>query len=167
MPAHAETRILPHSPDEMYDIVADVARYPEFIPWTNAARIRSVQEKGDHQIMLADLVIGFKMFREKWLSRVTLWPEARRIDTEYIEGPFKHMISNWEFREHPDGCEVRFRVDFEFRNRILQGAAGVFFTEAMQRIVRAFETRAKTIHGTRSRNASNAPTGQTRLSAGE
>ena len=146
MPSHSESRVLPYTPDQFYEIVADVARYPEFIPWVNAARVRSVQEKGDHDIMLADLIVGFRMFREKWLSRVVLWPEQRRLDTEYIEGPFKHMISNWEFLPHADGCEVRCSVDFEFKNRLLQGAAGMFFTEAMQRIVRAFETRAAELY---------------------
>ena len=82
--------------------------------------------------MLADLVVGFKMFRERFLSRVTLWQGTRRIDTEYIEGPFKHMHSTWVFRDLEDGgCEVAFDVDFEFRNKLLQGAAGLFFHEAM------------------------------------
>lgn len=151
MPTHSETRRLPYSPEQMYQLVGDVARYPQFIPWISAARVRSVTPEGDHAVMLADLVIGFKMFRERFLSRVTLWEEARRIDTEYVDGPFKHMISNWEFAPSPDGgtgCEVRFAVDFEFRNKLLQGAAGLFFHEAMQRIVRAFEARAEALYGT-------------------
>ena len=150
MPTHSETRRLPYSPDQMYALVADVAHYPQFIPWISAARVRSVTPEGDHAVMLADLVIGFKMFRERFLSRVTMWEGLRRIDTEYVDGPFKHMISNWEFVAHADGgpgCEVRFAVDFEFRNRILQGAAGLFFHEAMQRIVRAFEIRAQQLYG--------------------
>lgn len=147
MPTHSETRRLPYSPEQMYALVADVALYPQFIPWISAARVRSVTPGGDHAVMLADLVIGFKMFRERFLSRVTLWQEARRIDTEYVDGPFKHMISNWEFAPAPGGCEVRFAVDFEFRNKILQGAAGLFFHEAMQRIVRAFEARAEALYG--------------------
>ncbi len=150
MPTHSETRRLPYSPDQMYALVADVAQYPQFIPWISASRIRSVTPEGDHAMMLADLVIGFKMFRERFLSRVTLWDADRKIDTEYVDGPFKYMISKWEFAPAPDGqpgCEVRFAVDFEFRNRILQGAAGLFFHEAMQRIVRAFEARADALYG--------------------
>ena len=150
MPTHSETRRLPYSPDQMYALVADVAHYPQFIPWISAARVRSVTPEGDHAVMLADLVIGFKMFRERFLSRVTMWEGLRRIDTEYVDGPFKHMISNWEFAAPADGgpgCEVRFAVDFEFRNRILQCAAGLFFHEAMQRIVRAFEIRAQQLYG--------------------
>lgn len=150
MPTHAETRRLPYSPDQMYALVADVARYPQFIPWISASRVRSVTPEGDHAVMLADLVIGFRMFRERFLSRVTLWEGARKIDTEYVDGPFKHMISTWAFTPAQDGsggCEVHFSVDFEFRNKILQGAAGLFFHEAMQRIVRAFEARAAALYG--------------------
>ncbi len=148
MPAHSETKKLPYTAEQMYALVADVARYPEFIPWTTAARVRSVTPEGDHEVMMADLVVGFKMFREKFLSRVTMWPEARKIDTEYVDGPFKHMISNWEFEDMVEGgCAVRFKVDFEFKNRLLQGAAGMFFHEAMTRIVRAFEKRAATLYG--------------------
>jgi coenzyme Q-binding protein COQ10 len=147
MPTHSETRALPYSATQMYDLVADVAQYPQFIPWISAARVRSVTPEGDHDVMLADLVVGFKMFRERFMSRVTLWDALRRIDTEYVDGPFKHMISKWEFVETDTGCDVKFHVDFEFRNRLLQGAAGLFFHEAMQRIVRAFETRATALYG--------------------
>jgi coenzyme Q-binding protein COQ10 len=156
MPTHSETRRLPYSPEQMYDLVADVARYPQFIPWISASRVREVTPQGDHDVMLADLVIGFKMFRERFLSRVTMWPESRRIDTEYVDGPFKHMISKWEFAPDPEGgtgCEVHFEVDFEFKNRILQGAAGLFFHEAMQRIVRAFEARADALYSDGDRAA--------------
>ncbi|SMX48331.1 type II toxin-antitoxin system RatA family toxin [Maliponia aquimaris] len=147
MPTHQETRVLPYSAQQMYDLVADVASYPQFLPWTAAARIRSRHDRGDHEVMLADLVISFKVFREKFGSRVTLWPEARRIETEYLDGPFSHMQSRWEFRDVAGGVEVAFFVDFEFRNRILQGAAGMFFYDAMQRIVRAFERRAAQLYG--------------------
>jgi coenzyme Q-binding protein COQ10 len=147
MPSHSETRTLPYSADQMYDLVADVARYPEFLPWTAAARIRSRKEEGDHEVMLADLVVSFKVFRERFGSRVTLWPAKKRIDTEYIEGPFRHLHSRWEFRDVDGGSEVHFEVDFEFRNILLQKAAGLFFFEAMQRIVRAFEARAHQLYG--------------------
>ncbi len=147
MPTHSETRRLPYTAQQMYDLVADVKRYPEFLPWTAAARIHEVREEGDHQVMLADLVISFKVFREKFGSRVTLWPEARRIETEYLEGPFRHMISNWSFKDTDGGCDVSFDVDFEFRNRILQATATVFFNDAMQRVVRAFERRASELYG--------------------
>jgi len=97
--------------------------------------------------MLADLVVSFKVFREKFGSRVVLWPDKKQIDTAYIDGPFKHLESTWRFRDVEEGCEVAFDVDFEFKNKLLQGAAGMFFNEAMQRIVRSFERRAADLHG--------------------
>ncbi|MGR3756043.1 MAG: type II toxin-antitoxin system RatA family toxin [Tranquillimonas sp.] len=147
MPTHAETRKLPYSADEMYALVADVESYPQFLPWLAAARVNSRRQDGAAEVMEAELVISFKVFRERFTSQVTLWPDDKRIDTEYLNGPFKHMVSKWEFRDLPGGgCEVDFFVDFEFRNRILQGAAGMFFNDAMQRIVRAFERRAEQLH---------------------
>ena len=147
MPTHSETRVLPYTAQQMYDLVADVANYPRFLPWTAAARIRSVEDLGDRQVMLADLVISFMVFRERFGSRVTLYPAQMRIDTEYLDGPFSHMESNWHFAPAPGGCEVSFFVDFEFRNKLLQGAATVFFNEAMARVVRAFERRAGELYG--------------------
>ncbi|MEJ6402108.1 type II toxin-antitoxin system RatA family toxin [Yoonia sp. 2307UL14-13] len=147
MPTHSETKTLPYTAQQMYDLVADVANYPKFLPWTAAARIRSVDDKGDRQVMLADLVISFKVFRERFGSRVVLWPDEMKIDTEYLDGPFRHMESTWSFRDVEGGCDVSFFVDFEFRNRLLQGAATMFFNEAMQRVVRAFERRAATLYG--------------------
>ena len=147
MPTHSETRQLPYTAQQMYDLVADVASYPEFLPWTAAARIRSVYEEGDHKVMLADLVISFKVFRERFGSRVRLWEDEKRIATEYLDGPFKHMISNWTFADADGGCEVHFDVDFEFRNKILQSTATFFFNDAMQRVVRAFERRAQELYG--------------------
>lgn len=147
MPTHSETRRLPYSAQQMYDLVADVASYPEFLPWTAAARIRSVDEVDDHQVMLADLIISFKVFREKFGSRVKLWPQNKHIATEYLDGPFKHMESNWRFEDVEGGCDVHFDVDFEFRNKLLQSTATFFFNDAMQRIVRAFERRANELYG--------------------
>ena len=147
MPSHSETKFLPYTAQQMYDLVADVANYPKFLPWTAAARVRSITEKGDHAVMLADLVISFKVFREKFGSRVTLWPDMKKIDTEYIDGPVRHLESQWTFKDVTGGCEVSFDVDFEFRSKLLQGAAGMFFNEAMQRVVRSFERRANELYG--------------------
>lgn len=148
MPSHSETRQMPYSAQQMYDLVADVASYPDFLPWTAAARVRSVTPREDGaEVMEADLVISFKLFREKFGSRVMLWPEDLAIDTEYLDGPFKYMQSEWRFRDVEGGCEVGFSVDFEFRNLLLQKAAGLFFFEAMQRVVRAFEARAHELYG--------------------
>ncbi len=147
MPTHSETKFLPYTAQQMYDLVADVAKYPQFLPWTAAARIHSTKDEGEKSVMLADLVISFKVFREKFGSRVTLWPDAKRIDTEYLDGPFRHMESQWNFKDVDGGCDVSFYVDFEFRNKLLQGAAGMFFNEAMQRVVRSFERRAGELYG--------------------
>ena len=132
----------------MFKLVADVSSYPEFLPWTAAARVRSREtQTNGTEIMLADLVISFKVFRERFGSRVTLWPDQSKIETEYLDGPFKYLHSSWEFKPTDNGCEVHFFVDFEFRNKLLQSAAGLFFYEAMQRIVRAFERRARELYG--------------------
>lgn len=149
MPTHSEARSLPYTSQQIYDLVADVARYPEFLPWCAAARIRTRRPEGATEIMEADLVISFKVFRERFGSRVVLKPRDLAIDTVYLDGPFRHMHATWSFQDHPDGsgCEVRFFVDFEFKNAILQGIIGVVFHEAMQRIVRAFETRAGALYG--------------------
>ena len=149
MPTHAETRRLPYTAQQMYDLVADVARYPQFLPWCAAARVRSLTPQADAStLMEADLVISFKVFRERFGSRVILWPETHRIDTEYLDGPFRHMRSNWAFADVAEGgCDVSFFVDFEFRNAVLQGIIGLVFNEAMQRIVRAFEDRARSLYG--------------------
>jgi coenzyme Q-binding protein COQ10 len=149
MPTHHETRRLPYTARQMYDLVADVPRYPEFLPWNSAARIRSRTPVDGGEVMEADLVISFKVFRERFGSRVTLLPDQGKILTEYLDGPFKYMRSTWTFRDVEGGCEVEFFVDFEFRNAILQGIIGLVFNEAMQRIVRAFETRAASLYGPR------------------
>jgi len=147
MPTHAEKRVLPYAPDQIYDLVADVARYPEFLPWTAGARIRSRKPlDGGREEVLADLVISFKVFRERFGSRVVLDPAARRIDTEYLDGPFRYLRSYWVIRPHPEGCEVEFFVDFEFRNPVLQKLIGVVFDQAMQRVVAAFEARAAELY---------------------
>jgi coenzyme Q-binding protein COQ10 len=150
MPQHRDAKVLPYSPAQMFDLVADVGRYPEFLPWNSAARIRSRQPVEGGEVMEADLVISFKVFREKFGSRVTLLPGQSRILTDYVDGPFKHLHSVWAFAPHPEGCEVRFEVDFEFRNAILAGVIGLVFNEAMSRIVRAFETRAHQIYGSKA-----------------
>ena len=147
MPTHSEIKYLPYSAEKMYSLVADIENYSEFLPWCSAARIRRRLEAGDHEVIGADLVISFKVFREKFVSRVVLWPEKLRIDTAYLDGPFKHMVSNWSFKNMDEGCEVTFFVDFEFKNVLVQKIIGVVFNEAMQRVVRAFEKRANELYG--------------------
>ena len=151
MPNHRDTRNLPYSAQQMYQLVADIESYPKFLPWNSAARIRSrnLLPDGSEEIT-ADLVISFKVFRERFGSRVVLHPQKDgvwRIDTEYLDGPFKYMRSGWTFCDQIEGgCKVDFFVDFEFKNAILQKLIGVVFHEAMSRIVRAFEDRAKVLY---------------------
>ncbi len=149
MPTHAEKRIMPHSAAQMYDLIADINAYPQFLPWCVGARIRKRTMMPDgSEILDADLVISFKLFREKFGSRVTLYPEERRIDVEYLDGPFRYLNNHWKFTQLEDGtCEVDFFVDFEFKSAVLQAVIGVVFNEAMQRIVRAFEKRAQDLYG--------------------
>ena len=151
MPTHHETRKLPYTAQQMFDLVADVESYPKFLPWTAAARITSRSDVPAGEELQADLIISFKVFRERFTSRVLLNPGDMRIDTEYLNGPFRHMNSIWRFADRETGCEVTFDVDFEFRSRILGSAAGMFFNDAMQRIVRAFERRAAELYGTAGR----------------
>ena len=148
MTTHSEQQTLPYSARQMYDLVADVAAYPQFLPWTAAARIRSRTPVEGGEVLEADLVISFKVFRERFGSRVTLRPDQMRIDTEYLDGPFRYLKSYWQFTDRAEGgCDVVFFVDFEFRNAILQRLIGVVFNEAMQRVVAAFERRAVALYG--------------------
>jgi coenzyme Q-binding protein COQ10 len=143
MPTHAEQRVLPYAPEQLFDLVADVQRYPEFLPWCLAARIR--RREGD--TIIADLLIGFRMIRERFTSRVTL-DRPGRIDVSYEEGPFRYLNNHWIFERLPDGrCRIDFFVDFEFRSMILQKLIGVLFNEAVRRMVGAFENRARELYG--------------------
>ena len=144
MKVHTETRTLPHNPDQMFDLVADVGSYPEFLPWCVGARIR--EKRPD--MVLADLMIGFEMVREKFTSRVLLDGADRRIDVEYIDGPFKHLKNHWVFSDAPNGhCRIDFYLEFEFSSIVLQKLIGVLFHEAVRRMVGAFEARAKQLYG--------------------
>ena len=150
MPTHSEKRRMPYSAQEMYDLIADVPAYPEFLPWCSGARVRGRRQDGAVEIVDADLVISFKVFRERFGSRVTLTPGAMQIDVEYLDGPFRYLNNHWKFVPVSDSaCEVDFFVDFEFKSRTLQAIIGVVFNEAMRRIVRAFEERAAVLYGER------------------
>ncbi len=142
MPTHAEKRVLPYRPDQLYDLVAGVDRYPEFLPWCKASRI--TRREGE-DVFFADLVIAFKVFRERFTSKVVLHPK-RQIDVEYINGPFRYLNNHWKFEPHPQGCLLDFYVDFEFRSRILQNLIGLLFNEAVHRMVAAFEARARQLY---------------------
>jgi coenzyme Q-binding protein COQ10 len=143
MPTHAEKRHLPYTPEQLFDLVAGVDRYPEFLPWCKAARI--TKREGD--TFYADLVVAFKVWRERFSSRVHLVPKSE-IDVDYINGPFRYLNNHWRFEAAPDGgCIVDFYVDFEFRSKILQNLIGLLFNEAVRRMVGAFEARARQLYG--------------------
>ncbi len=143
MPTHAEKRVLPYSPEQMCGLVADVERYPEFLPWCVAARIRSRETETRFR---ADLVIGFKMIRERYTSLVVT-DCPNRIDVTYTDGPFRHLNNHWVFDPHDKGCVVDFYIDFEFRNRMLQRVMGGLFDQAVRMMVNAFEHRAESLYG--------------------
>ncbi|MEL6425191.1 MAG: type II toxin-antitoxin system RatA family toxin [Pseudomonadota bacterium] len=150
MPTHSEKRTVPYTPEQMFDLIADIKAYPEFLPWCSAARERKRTPLPDHsgEILDADLVISFKVFRERFGSRVTLRPGQKVIDVEYLDGPFRYLNNHWQFNRLEDGrCEIDFFVDFEFRSAMLQSLIGLVFNQAMQRIVAAFEARAKVLYG--------------------
>jgi coenzyme Q-binding protein COQ10 len=146
MPTHAEQRVLPYSQEELYKLVADVESYPDFLPWCVACRVTSRKD----DIILADLVIGYKMVREKFSSRVTLDP-YNKVHVEYLSGPMKYLSNYWRFIPEEDGksCKIDFFVDFEFKNPILQKTINIFFHEAVKRMVNAFESRAIALYGAR------------------
>jgi coenzyme Q-binding protein COQ10 len=142
MPTHAEKRVVPYRPDQLFDIVSDVGKYPQFLPWCVGARVRTRTEAE----LVADLTIGFGPFRESFTSRVTL-DRPNRVRVRYENGPFRYLNNAWDFAPHPKGCCVDFFVDFEFRSRILQRAIGVVFNEAVRRMVNAFLKRAGDVYG--------------------
>jgi coenzyme Q-binding protein COQ10 len=142
MSKHAERRFLPYTQQQLYDLVADVEKYPQFLPWCVGARIRS---RTDSQVV-ADLMIGFKIYRERFTSRVTLKPPGE-IHASYEDGPFKYLENRWQFIPHEEGCIIDFFVDFEFKSKILQKVIAALFEEAVHRMVAAFETRAKQLYG--------------------
>jgi coenzyme Q-binding protein COQ10 len=154
MPSHSEQRVLPYTAEQLFALVAGVEHYPEFLPWCLGARI--YERRPDR--IVAELVVGFRLLRERFVSRVTLDP-PRRIDVTYQEGPFAYLNNHWIFTPVADGCRVDFFVDFEFRSRLLQKVMGVVFGEAVRRMVGAFEKRARDLYGLPSRHTvSKAPT---------
>ncbi len=149
MPTHAERRRLPYTPAQLFDLVADIERYPEFLPWCVAARVR--ERKGT--TIVGDLIIGYRMVRERFTSKIVL-DRPRHIDVSYSEGPFRYLTNHWEFEPEPDGgCTIDFYVDFEFRSRVLQRIITALFNEAVRRMVGAFEARARKLYGDAPRAA--------------
>ena len=146
MPKHNETRILPYSASQMFDLVADIESYPAFLPWCKAARILS---RGS-RVVVADLVIGYKLFQETFTSEVTL-DRPGHIAVHYRSGPMSHLSNEWQFVSKGRGvCELRFAVDFDFHSPLLRAAMNVFFDKALSRMVEAFEARAGALYGVKA-----------------
>ena len=151
MPKHQETRHLPYTCEQMFDLVADVKRYPEFLPWVSAMRVR---RDGETET-LADMIVGFKGLRETFTSRVDK-KRPERISVDYVDGPLKYLRNDWVFRPEADGCAVDFTVDFAFKNRVFEMLAGQVFGQALRRMIGAFETRAATLYGAGGISSSSA-----------
>jgi coenzyme Q-binding protein COQ10 len=144
---HTERRVVAYAPTQLFELVADVPRYPEFLPWCQAGRIRRHESP---TVQIAELAIGFGPFHEKFASRVVLAPDAPdgpRIDTTGVEGPFRRLVSRWIFHPHPDGCLIDFELEFDFRSILLQQTVRLLFAEAVKRMVSAFEARANQLYG--------------------
>ena len=152
MPRHSETKHLPYTPEQLFDLVADVARYDEFLPWVVAVRIRSSSEKET----VADLVVGFNAFKERFTSRVHK-ERPSRVCVDYVEGPLKYLHNEWVFEPADDGgTNVHFSVDFAFKSRIFETIAGQMFDRALRRMIGAFETRAAALYGMSRSSAQSA-----------
>ncbi|WP_445192685.1 type II toxin-antitoxin system RatA family toxin [Sphingomonas sp. Tas61C01] len=151
MPKHSETRHLPYTPEQMYEMVADVKSYPQFLPWVSAMRVRSDTATET----LADMIVGFKGLRETFTSRVKKsYPDTITVD--YIDGPLKYLRNEWRFRREDGGCAVDFSVDFAFKNRVFEMLAGQVFGQALRKMIGAFETRAADLYGSTGSNNSSA-----------
>jgi len=141
---YREARIVPYPAETMYRVVADVERYPEFLPWVLGLRVKS----RDGNIVIAEMMVGYKAFREKYTSRILLDPAALTVDVTQASGPFRRLENHWRFTP-VDGasCEVQFEIDFEFRNRLLGAVAGASFEKALIKMTSAFEARAAALSG--------------------
>lgn len=151
MPRHSEHRFLPYTPDQLFDLVADVKRYDEFLPWVTAVRVRSSSETE----MVADLIVGFGAFRERFTSRVRK-ERPGHITVDYVEGPLKFLHNEWRFEPAEGGTNLGFTVDFAFKNRIFEAVAGQVFDRALRKMTSAFEQRAAALYGSSNSNAHSA-----------
>nr|WP_294849981.1 type II toxin-antitoxin system RatA family toxin [uncultured Sphingomonas sp.] len=152
MPRHSETKHLPYTPEQLFTLVADVGRYHEFLPWVTAVRITSDSETE----MVADLIVGFNAFKERFTSKVTK-ERPSHIQVEYVDGPLKYLKNEWRFDPATGGgTNVHFSVDFAFKNRLFEALAGQMFDRALRRMTGAFEARADNLYGSSKSSAQSA-----------
>jgi coenzyme Q-binding protein COQ10 len=142
---HSRTRRLPHTPEQLFALVGDVERYPEFLPWIVAQRILRRDTSGPHEVLLCETLVGFKTLRERYTSRATLIPAERRIDVVNVAGVFRRMETHWRCTPEGEGCRVDFAIDFEFKSRMLTALVGGVFNLAIARMTKAFQERARVL----------------------
>ena len=148
MPTYKTSRPVPHSPRQMFDLVADVERYPEFLPLCEALSVRSRKERDGKTLLIADMTVGYKAIRETFTSQVLLKTDDLAIDVKYLDGPFKYLTNEWRFEPRENGgCEVCFFIDYEFKSRVLGALMGSMFDRAFRMFAEAFEKRAREIYG--------------------
>ncbi len=148
MPSFATKRRVPYSPRQMYDLVADIERYPEFLPLCEGLTLRSREEKPDRTIMVATMVAGYQAIRESFTTRVTLLPDDQKVLVEYLDGPFKRLENRWTFKPlSGGGCDVDFYIDYELKSLMLGILVGAVFDKAFRKFSEAFETRARAVYG--------------------
>jgi coenzyme Q-binding protein COQ10 len=152
------TRRVPFSAKEMFAVVADVERYPEFLPLCEGLKIRLREANGGETILVAAMTVGYRAIRESFTSRVTLKPESNEINVAYLDGPFSHLDNRWRFRDVPGGSEIDFFIDYAFASRMLAVVMGAVFDKAVRRYTQAFEERARAVYRAPARSAS-APGG--------
>ena len=147
MPRFQSSRDVPFTPQQMFDLVADVQAYPQFLPLCEDLRIRrKVTSPEGLEVLVADMSVGYKAVHETFTSRVTLDPQNQQIFVNYLEGPFSHLDNRWQFLPDGKGCKVVFYIDYEFRNRMLGVLMGAMFDKAFRKFSEAFEARAALIY---------------------
>jgi coenzyme Q-binding protein COQ10 len=155
---HHVSRILPYSPDQLFDLVGDVARYPEFVPWINTMRVDRARDLGEGRSSLyADAGVGFSFLKERFGTDVMRDSAGRRIEVTLVSGPFKRLHNAWVFRPHASGCEVVFDIDFEFKSKVLDLLLKANFGLAVDRLIACFESRARALYGPARGPAAPAP----------
>lgn len=146
MPKHHDIQIVPYAREDIFGMVADIARYPEFLPWCAGLRVKRKLKVKGNQVMYADMLVAYQMFRDQFSSRVTLDPNKEWIKVEYLDGPFEYLTNEWRFVSQPDGqTEVTFNIDFEFTRAIYRQAIAPVFGKAVLRMMEAFGRRARDI----------------------
>lgn len=157
MRRHHERKFLPYSPDQVFDLVADVERYPEFLPWCESLKVLSRDTRGDRALLVAEMAVGFNVYRERFKTEVMLDRAARHISIRYLKGPFKRLENEWHFEADGEGTLVEFEIAYELKSLPLQMVVSFFFEEALRRLVAAFDTRAAALYGPRRRTAPANP----------